>query len=679
MAKTSHGTDLQAKVLADPSGEFGTGSGVTYPAVATSITSGTSVIYPNSNVLLTYNSSGTLQNVGTAGTTIWTPGMSLVGTGIASGSVAGFTYLTSTAASTQQIGSGTVAAGTTYTVTGTGFTSALVGGYFTNGGTGTFVVTGVASSTSLYAYCVSGTTTVSGAITIYYGGPTIVANPSAGVYVLSQYNFANQTTTASYNVLTTSAYITAIAPNVIQDTQKAWLSSTTQSATNPAIGSSNIGVQGSWAGKTVIAGAATRITGTSTISSTAYSVTSTASYTLSPISAPTSSATTAAQLVGGIITLNPNTAGTNTATFVITAYTASATTLTATCIYANGTVPSSPNYEIDYGLYQGTILSNNSQQLIVDSWKSVSQSNSYTLGNNVPVPVPAPTISSGSSYIVVDGGSPSFFMGLSQDGTSVTSYEQYLSSSFSSSNTVTPSSAVSLGSFTINTPLGGTAGTVYNISGSSFTSNLVGSTFTAGATYAVIGYTNSSLLTAICTVTGTPSSGSVAFTAPYRATISAAGFTSDMAGGVLISGTSMWLVTSYVSSTILNLFPLVNANTTASTVYNLSYNATAATTFPAPFSTAGIANTNYGEQISNGLSRGLCTYAHTTGSLGGNTTYTLSKVFTYSGASATAVNKVGIFNASQGGVMMFTTALPAVATLAQSGDTLTVTETVTLS
>lgn len=85
------------------------------------------------------------------------------------------------------------------------------------------------------------------------------------------------------------------------------------------------------------------------------------------------------------------------------------------------------------------------------------------------------------------------------------------------------------------------------------------------------------------------------------------------------------------------------------------------------------------ELTASGLGRALASYAHTSNT----TTYTLQKIFTYTGSTATTVAKVGIFNAytttPPAGVLMFVTLLPATATVTANGDTLTVTETVTLS
>lgn len=77
-----------------------------------------------------------------------------------------------------------------------------------------------------------------------------------------------------------------------------------------------------------------------------------------------------------------------------------------------------------------------------------------------------------------------------------------------------------------------------------------------------------------------------------------------------------------------------------------------------------------------GLLRAAATYAHTASA----TTYTLTKTFTANGSDALPVTiaKIGIFDAASAGNMVFETLLSATATLSASGDTLTVTETVTI-
>ena len=80
---------------------------------------------------------------------------------------------------------------------------------------------------------------------------------------------------------------------------------------------------------------------------------------------------------------------------------------------------------------------------------------------------------------------------------------------------------------------------------------------------------------------------------------------------------------------------------------------------------------------SGGLIRALGTYAHT----GGTSTYTVSKTFTTNANDTLPVTvaKVGLFTASSSGTMVFETALSPTATLSAVGDTLTITQTVTLS
>jgi hypothetical protein len=83
-----------------------------------------------------------------------------------------------------------------------------------------------------------------------------------------------------------------------------------------------------------------------------------------------------------------------------------------------------------------------------------------------------------------------------------------------------------------------------------------------------------------------------------------------------------------------------------------------------------------GEITTGGASRALATYAHT----GGTATFTLVKSFSIS-ASFPAIHKMGLFTASTltaTGIMVFETVLNADANVI-SGDTLQVTDTVTLS
>lgn len=79
---------------------------------------------------------------------------------------------------------------------------------------------------------------------------------------------------------------------------------------------------------------------------------------------------------------------------------------------------------------------------------------------------------------------------------------------------------------------------------------------------------------------------------------------------------------------------------------------------------------------SGGLIRKQAAYAHTNGT----TTYTLIATFTANANDALPVTiaKMGTFNASSAGTMVFTTLLSATATLTAVGDALTLTQTVTL-
>jgi len=75
-----------------------------------------------------------------------------------------------------------------------------------------------------------------------------------------------------------------------------------------------------------------------------------------------------------------------------------------------------------------------------------------------------------------------------------------------------------------------------------------------------------------------------------------------------------------------------------------------------------------------GLSRSEATFAHTTAA----TTYTLTKTFTSSvGSPAATIRKVAVLNAVTAGVMVFESLLASPPTL-QPGDSLTITETVSV-
>ena len=78
-----------------------------------------------------------------------------------------------------------------------------------------------------------------------------------------------------------------------------------------------------------------------------------------------------------------------------------------------------------------------------------------------------------------------------------------------------------------------------------------------------------------------------------------------------------------------------------------------------------------GEIASGTLVRAQATYAHTTAA----TSYTLTKTFTSD--QTVTIAKIGVFNASSSGTMVFETLLSATASLV-SGDQLTITETVNI-
>lgn len=80
---------------------------------------------------------------------------------------------------------------------------------------------------------------------------------------------------------------------------------------------------------------------------------------------------------------------------------------------------------------------------------------------------------------------------------------------------------------------------------------------------------------------------------------------------------------------------------------------------------------------SGGLVRAQGAYAHS----GGTSTVTVTKTFTANGSDSLPVTvaKYGLFNASSSGTLAFESLLSPTATISASGDTLTVTVTITLS
>lgn len=95
-------------------------------------------------------------------------------------------------------------------------------------------------------------------------------------------------------------------------------------------------------------------------------------------------------------------------------------------------------------------------------------------------------------------------------------------------------------------------------------------------------------------------------------------------------------------------------------------------------STAAADTTLASEQSTNGLVRSPATFAHTFSNSSANTTYTLTNTYTYSGSGAVTLSNIGIFDAKSNGIPLFTTGLSPTATVTASGDTVTVTDTVTV-
>jgi len=118
-------------------------------------------------------------------------------------------------------------------------------------------------------------------------------------------------------------------------------------------------------------------------------------------------------------------------------------------------------------------------------------------------------------------------------------------------------------------------------------------------------------------------------------------------------------VAGVASATTIAKYVALTANTSAA--------AAGDTTLTGEITTAG-----------GGLLRATGTYAHTNGT----STYTITNTFTTNGSDSLPVTiaKVGIFDtATSGGALVFETLLGTTATLSASGDTLTITQTVTLS
>lgn len=176
-------------------------------------------------------------------------------------------------------------------------------------------------------------------------------------------------------------------------------------------------------------------------------------------------------------------------------------------------------------------------------------------------------------------------------------------------------------------------------------------------------------------------------------------------GWVNSSGTNfgtagVWI--GYIAVTFTGVYGVITSNTTTALTVDQWYNPAtptgAAGTTPststqfvivpgnAPCwwmgigtgSTAVADTTLASEQSSNGLVRSPATFAKTFSTTVTNTTYTLTNTYTYSGSGAVTLSNIGIFDAKSNGVPLFTTALSPTATVTASGDTVTVTDTVTV-
>jgi hypothetical protein len=82
-----------------------------------------------------------------------------------------------------------------------------------------------------------------------------------------------------------------------------------------------------------------------------------------------------------------------------------------------------------------------------------------------------------------------------------------------------------------------------------------------------------------------------------------------------------------------------------------------------------------GEQTTNGLARTKGTYSHTNGT----SSFTLTNTFTYSGSTGVTIAKVALFNASSSGTYCYGYVLGSTATVSNSGDTIAVTWSGTVS
>jgi hypothetical protein len=143
----------------------------------------------------------------------------------------------------------------------------------------------------------------------------------------------------------------------------------------------------------------------------------------------------------------------------------------------------------------------------------------------------------------------------------------------------------------------------------------------------------------------------LALTGLWARTAAGRDFQSRVMGDTASTGTGLYAAANYIA-----------LSTDATAVAE----GAADTTLPGEVTTAGGA-----------LGRAQAAYAHTTGT----STYTLSRTYTASSGTGLPVTiaKIGVLNAASGGTLVFQTLItPATATISARGDSLTITETVTI-
>lgn len=252
-------------------------------------------------------------------------------------------------------------------------------------------------------------TFASGPSNFFVGQSLSGTNVPTGAYIVSVNTTAHTVTMSQYvtTKIDTGTTITAASP-AVTDTQKAWTTTT---------GATIKDVPGQWAGKTVIAGSSSAFV-------SAASATVTVGSGVATLSSAGSAPFTAA-MVGGILYTAAD-------TFVVTGYT-DTTHLTVSTLTGDGSVSATTNFQISYGVYYGTVLSNTATQLIVDSWKSMQ---THTVLSGTPTSFTSgATPAANSGYHIVTGAAPSFYIGLSTDTTTVAGTETSLVSYSNDTNT----------------------------------------------------------------------------------------------------------------------------------------------------------------------------------------------------------------------------------------------------